>query len=134
MTFQLQASELNWLTSVPEAQALAQKESKLVLLDFTGSDWCPTCKLLDEDVFSKKEFSDYAKQNLVLVQVDFPAQKKQAAALVRANDALQEKYKIIGFPTLVVLKPDGKVVWNKPGYVEGGPKAVIAILNELKKK
>lgn len=134
MTFQLQAADLTWLTSVPEAQAQAKKESKLVLLDFTGSDWCPTCKLLDEDVFSKKEFSDYAKKNLVLVQVDFPAQKKQPAALVKANDALQEKFKIIGFPTLVVLKPDGKVVWNRPGYVEGGPKVMIALLDELKKK
>ena len=56
------------MTSVPDAQAQAKKESKLVLLNFTGSDWCPACKKLDAEVFSKKEFSDYAKKNLVLVR------------------------------------------------------------------
>ena len=111
-----------------------QKETKLVLLDFTGSDWCSWCKKLDAEVFSKTEFSDYAKKNLVLVEVDFPAQKKLAAALVKANDALKDKYKITGYPTLIVLKPDGTVVWNQVGYMEGGPKAVIAKLDEAKKK
>ena len=86
-----------------------------MLLNFTGSDWCSWCKKLDAEVFSKKEFSDYAKKNLVLVEVDFPAQKKLAAALVKANDALKDKYKITGFPTLIVLKPDGTVVWKQVG-------------------
>ena len=134
MTFQLPAADLTWLTSVPDAQAQAKKESKLVFLDFTGSDWCSWCKKLDDEVFSKKEFSDYAKLNLVLVQVDFPAQKKLAADLVKANDALKTKYKITGYPTLIVLKSDGTVVWNQVGYMEGGPAAVIAKLNEAKKK
>jgi len=134
MTFQLQAADLTWLTSVPNAQAQAKKESKLVLLDFTGSDWCSWCKKLDAEVFSQAQFADYAKKNLVLVEVDFPAQKKLDAALVKANDALKDKYKITGYPTLIVLKPDGTVVWNQVGYMEGGPAAVIAKLDEAKKK
>jgi thioredoxin-related protein len=134
MTFQLQAAELTWLTSVPDAQAQAKKESKLVLLDFTGSDWCSWCKKLDAEVFSQKQFADYAKSNLVLVQLDYPAQKKLPEDLVKANDALKTKYKITGYPTLIVLKPDGTVVWNQVGYMEGGPTAVIAKLNEAKKK
>jgi uncharacterized protein YyaL (SSP411 family) len=134
MAVQLQAADLTWLTSVPDAQARAKKESKLVLLDFTGSDWCSWCKKLDAEVFSQPQFADYAKKNLVLVEVDFPAQKKLDAALAKANDALKDKYKITGFPTLIALKPDGAVVWNQVGYLEGGPKAVIAKLDEAKKK
>ena len=134
MTFQLHAADLTWLTSVPDAQAQAKKESKLVLLDFTGSDWCSWCKKLDAEVFSQQQFADYAKKNLVLVEVDFPTQKKLDAALVTANAALKAKYKVTGYPTLVVLKPDGTVVWNQVGYMEGGPKAVIAKLDEAKKK
>jgi len=127
-------AEPGWLTSVPDAQAQAKSENKLVLLDFTGSDWCVWCKKLDAEVFSQQAFADYAKSNLVLVEVDFPAQKKLAAALAKANDALKDKYKITGYPTLVVLKPDGTVVWNQVGYMEGGPPAVIAKLEEAKKK
>jgi len=134
MAVQLQAADLTWLTSVPDAQTRAKKESKLVLLDFTGSDWCSWCKKLDAEVFSQQQFADYAKKNLVLVEVDFPAQKKLDAALAKANDALKDKYKIAGFPTLIALKPDGAVVWNQVGYLEGGPKAVIAKLDEAKKK
>jgi thioredoxin-related protein len=134
MTFQVSAADLTWLTSVPDAEAQARKESKLVLLDFTGSDWCPNCKDLDTEVFSKREFADYAKKNLVLVEVDFPAQKKQPASLVKANDALKDKYKIEGYPTLIVLKPDGTMVLKDLGYGGGGPKAVIAKLDEARKK
>ncbi len=135
MAFQLKAEDLTWLTSVPDATAQAKKESKLVLLDFTGSDWCSWCKKLDAEVFTKAEFADYAKKNLVLVTVDFPNQKKLAADLVKANNALKDKYKITGYPTIIVLKPDdSKVVWNQVGYMEGGPKAFIAKLEEAKKK
>jgi len=134
MAFQLQAADVTWLTSVPDATAQARKESKLVLLDFTGSDWCSWRKKLDAEVFSKAEFADYAKKNLVLVEVDFPNQKKLPAELVKANDALKNKYKITGYPTLIILKPDGTVVWKQIGYMEGGPKAVIAKLDEAKKK
>ena len=128
------ADDSAWLSSVPQAMAQARRENKLILLDFTGSDWCGWCKKLDADTFSKPEFIDWAKMNLVLVQVDFPAQKKLAADLVKANDALKTKYKITGYPTLIVLKSDGTVVWNQVGYMEGGPAAVIAKLNEAKKK
>jgi thioredoxin-related protein len=134
MTGQLLAAEAQWLTSVPEATAKAKKENKLILLDFTGSDWCGWCKKLDAETFSKSEFTDYAKKNLVLVEVDFPAQKQQSAELKNANKALQEKYKVEGYPTLVVLKPDGTVLWNQSGYLAGGPAAMISKLDEVKKK
>jgi thioredoxin-related protein len=134
MTGQLLAADAKWLTSVPEATAQAKKENKLVLLDFTGSDWCGWCKKLDAETFSKSDFTSYAGKNLVLVEVDFPSQKQQSAELKAANQALQAKYHVNGYPTLVVLKPDGTVVWNQVGYLAGGPAALIAKLDEAKKK
>jgi thiol:disulfide interchange protein len=128
------AADAQWLTSVPEAMAQAKKENKLVLLDFTGSDWCGWCKKLAAETFSKSEFISYASKNLVLVEVDFPAQKQQSAELKAANQALQAKYHVNGYPTLVVLKPDGTVVWTQDGYLAGGPAAMIAKLDDAKKK
>jgi thioredoxin-related protein len=130
----LMAADLSWLTSVPEAKAKAGKESKLVLLDFTGSDWCGWCMKLNAETFSKPEFAEYAKKNLVLVEVDFPHSKTQSDELKAANKALGEKYEISGYPTLVVMKPDGKVVWKQVGYLAGGPSAMIAKLDEAKAK
>src|ERR1017187_7651292 len=70
------AGELTWLTDLPKAQAQAKTENKLVMLDFTGSDWCGWCIKLDNETFSKQEFADYASKNLVLVQLDFPQKKE----------------------------------------------------------
>jgi protein disulfide-isomerase len=127
----LAADEMQWQTDLPKAQAQAKKEGKLVVMDFTGSDWCPWCIKLHDEVFSKSDFTDYAKKNLVLVIVDFPRNKTQPEELKKANQALQEKYKIEGFPTVVVLDGDGKQV-GELGYQPGGPKAFIASLKKLK--
>src|SRR5262245_36821256 len=104
--------DLEWLTDLPTAQAKAKKENKLVLLDFTGSDWCTFCIKLQKEVFSKAEFAEYAKKNLVLVEVDFPRHKKLSATQTKVNQTLSEKYDIenSGFPTLVILDTNGKQV------------------------
>jgi thiol:disulfide interchange protein len=128
------ATETQWLTSVPEAEAKAKAEHKLVFLNFTGSDWCEACKVLDSEVLDKTEFAAYASTNLVLVTLDYPLSGKQPKELVEANDQLQKKYNIEGFPTLIVLKPDGTVVWSHIGIVRGGLKATISQLEEARKK
>ncbi len=129
---QAAAAESTWTTDFPAAQALAKKENKLVVMNFTGSDWCSWCKKLHKEVFGTKEFGTYAKEKLVLVEVDFPNAKKQTDALKKANNALQEKYKAEGFPTIVVLNGEGKVVWRQVGYMPGGPEAWISKLKSLK--
>jgi len=121
-----------WLTDLPKAQAQAKKENKLVLLDFTGSDWCGWCIKLKNEVFDTKEFKEYADKNLVLVEVDFPRKKEQSEELKKANRALQEKYQIGGYPTIIVLDGDGKQV-GKAGYMQGGPLVFIKKLGEFKK-
>jgi thioredoxin-related protein len=130
---QASAGELQWMTDLPKAQEKAKAEKKLVMLDFTGSDWCGWCIKLHKEVFSQAEFSEYAAKNLVLVEVDFPRSKQQSAELKSANQALQSKYKIEGYPTIIVLNSDGKKV-GELGYQPGGPKAFIAELDKLKNK
>jgi thioredoxin-related protein len=132
-TLAARAEELNWLTDAAKAQALAKTEKKLVLLDFTGSDWCGWCIRLKKEVFSKPEFAEYAKKNLVLVEVDFPRRKKLSAEQEKANNDLQQKYRIEGFPTIIVLDANGRKV-GELGYIEGGPKKFIAELDKVKKR
>jgi protein disulfide-isomerase len=127
------AAELNWMTDLPKAQAKAREEHRLVILDFTGSDWCIWCKKLKQEVFTTPEFTQYAKTNLVPVEVDFPRAKEQPAGLKKANEALQEKYHIDGYPTVVVLNSQGKKL-GEFGYEEGGPKVIIAKIEGLKAK
>jgi len=126
------AESITWLTDLPKAQAQAKLEKKLVMLDFTGSDWCGWCIKLNKEVFTQPEFAEYAKKNLVAVEVDFPSKKKLSTAQQQANDALSEKYKIRGYPTIVVLDSDGQKL-GELGYMKGGPKAFIAALEKLKK-
>jgi len=121
-----------WGDNLDKAQAQARAEKKLLLLDFTGSDWCPWCIKLDNEVFSQAGFKDYAAKNLVLLEVDFPQTKPQSGALKAQNTRLQSKYKIQGYPTVIVLNSQGDKV-GELGYQPGGPQAFIAELEKLKK-
>jgi thioredoxin-related protein len=127
------AREATWQTSFTEAADQAARENKLLLLDFTGSDWCGWCQKLDAETFSRPEFSDYADKNLVLVRVDFPMHKSQPDELKEANRALKEQYSVRGFPTVVVVKPNGTVMWDQRGYAPGGPNAMINAVNQCRK-
>src|SRR5436190_3565139 len=99
-----------WLTSYDEAKAKAQEANKPILALFTGSDWCPGCKRLHKEVLITPEFSDYAAKNVVLLEVDFPMKKEQSDAQKKANEKLQDKYGVDGYPTMVVINEKGKKV------------------------
>jgi thioredoxin-related protein len=129
---QVSAAEEGWLTDLSKAKARAKAEKKMVLLDFNGSDWCPPCKALRKNVLSSPEFVEYAKKNLVLVDVDFPRHTQQPEELKKANQALSEKFSIEGYPTIVVLSSDGKELKKKVGYDGETTKAFIADLEKLK--
>ncbi len=127
-----EGKESGWLTDQKAAQEQAKKEKKLLLIDFTGSDWCSWCIKLHKEVFSQKDFLAYAKENLVLLEVDFPQNKPQDKALKKANEALQKKYNIEGYPTIIILDGEGKQVGSM-GYQPGGPGPFIAKLKSFKK-
>ncbi len=122
-----------WSEDYDKGLAQAKADKKLVLLDFTGSDWCGWCIKLDKEVFSQAEFAEYAKKNLVLVELDFPQSKEQSKELKAQNAKLQGEFKINGYPTIIVLNSEGKKV-GELGYQPGGPKAFIAELDKLKGK
>jgi protein disulfide-isomerase len=131
---QTQAADLTWGTDLAAAQAQAKAEKKLVLLDFTGSDWCVWCKKFDKEALSTDKFADYAKTHLALVQVDFPNNKPQSDALKAANKELAKKYSVDGYPTFVVLDADGKEIGRQVGYAEGGSDAFIKEIEGFKNK
>ncbi len=116
-----------WSENFAKASEQAKAEKKLLLIDFTGSDWCGWCIKLDKEVFTKPEFEEYAKKNLVLVEADFPRKNEQTAEVKEQNDKLQKEYKVKGYPTIVVLNAEGKKV-GELGYQPGGPAAFIAEL------
>lgn len=120
-------AKTGWLEDFEKAKVKAKAENKKILLDFTGSDWCGWCMKLDEEVFSKKEFKEYAAKNLILVELDFPQGKKLSKALQKQNKDLAAQYGIRGYPTIIVLSPEGEPA-GKLGYVEGGPQAFIGKL------
>ena len=109
-----------WMTDFSKAQEMAKKEGKTMLVNFTGSDWCGWCIKLESEVFSKSAFKKWAKENVILVKLDFP-RKKISDKLQKQNKALAAKYKVRGFPTILFIDGEGKVV-GKSGYMKGGPK------------
>ena len=121
-----------WLTNLDEAQQEAKAKQKLLLMDFTGSDWCGWCTMLDKEVFSKPEFKEYAKKNLVLLEVDFPKMKKLPTETSTQNERLAMQFRIQAFPTVVVMDSNGKPI-GALGYMRGGPEVFIAELEKLRK-
>jgi protein disulfide-isomerase len=125
-------AEPSWETDYKKAQEQAKTDKKLLLVDFTGSDWCGWCIKLNREVFSRPEFKDYATKNLVLLEVDFPRAKVLPDSVKKQNQQLANEYQIQGFPTIVVLDGEGHKV-GELGYMEGGAPAFIAELERIRK-
>ena len=113
------ADGLNWENNLDKAIEQAKKENKTVLVNFTGSDWCIWCKRLSAEVFQQKEFEAYAKESLVLVMLDFPKDIEQTQETKEYNNKLAQKYGIQGFPTILLIDGQGKLV-AQTGYQPGG--------------
>jgi protein disulfide-isomerase len=126
-------AESGWLNDYKKAQQEATATNKFLLLDFTGSDWCGWCRKFNKEVFSQPQFKDYARENLVLVEVDFPRAKPQSVELRKQNQELAHQYQVQGFPTVVVLNGNGQKLWQYDGYFPDGPDAFIAQLEKLRK-
>lgn len=121
----------NWVTDWEAAKTQAAKDQKLLLIDFSGSDWCGWCKKLDQEVFSQEAFLTEAKKKFVLVLLDFPRDKSgQSEALQKQNDKLQEQFGVEGFPSVFLAAADG-TPFAQTGYQAGGPEKYLAHLDEL---
>ncbi|MGA2253448.1 MAG: thioredoxin family protein [Thermoguttaceae bacterium] len=124
--------EAAWPTNFQAAQAKAKAQKKTLLVAFTGSDWCPWCKKLQTEVFAKQPFASAVHKQFVLVQVDFPHEKKLPDELKEQNGKLARKYKINTYPSVLLLKPDGELIAHT-GYTPGGPENYIKQLTGLMK-
>lgn len=123
----------SWIADRPKMQTRDERHRSVpytarplvVLADFTGSDWCGWCIKLKDEVFSKPEFEEWAKEHVVLLELDFPKQKQLSDELKKQHEELRKEFGIDGFPTIVFMDAKGKKV-GKSGYVAGGPAAWIA--------
>lgn len=133
----IQAQELKWHTDVREAIALGNKEHKPLLLFFTGSDWCGWCIRLQKEVLKTPEFTKWAKEKVVLVELDYPRSVPQSPEVKQQNFELQNAFGVQGYPTVyfaTAATKDGKVNFQglgKTGYVPGGPVAWLEVANGI---
>ena len=127
------AQDAQWLSNYNKALAQAKASNKNVLLDFTGSDWCPWCIRMEKEVLSTPQFKDYAGKNLVLMLVDFPQTKQLPQDVQDQNNTLQTKYGVDGYPYFILVDSGGNVLGRQEGYLDGGVSAFIAKLDSMKK-
>ena len=123
-----------WSENFAKVKAEAAAKKVPVLILFSGSDWCPPCKMLDQSVFHKKEFADFAASGkVVLFHADFPRFKAQPDEVKKQNRQLMQTYNIEGVPTVVLVDASGKE-FARTGYRPGGAAKYISHLEELLKK
>lgn len=110
----------------------AQKEGKLLLLAFSGSDWCGWCVKMEKEIYSNRKFISEAKKRFILLMIDSPKNKNILSGLAKKqNPELVKKYGIRGYPTTVITRPSGEVVKHLGGYQRGGVDAFLASLNAV---
>ncbi|HAS81822.1 MAG TPA: hypothetical protein DCS43_03895 [Verrucomicrobia bacterium] len=105
-----------WTQDIDAAKVVAKEKAMPILLNFTGSDWCSWCKVMDKNVFSQPEWDAYATDKLLLVKLDFPRDKSLVpAAYVPRNEELKTQFDVAGFPTYVLLDGDGETELGRLG-------------------
>ena len=120
--------------SYADALSQAKSSNKLLLLHFTGSDWCPDCKVLEKEVLETSAFQNYSASKYVYVTVDFPRTFTLPDSVKQQNESLAQKYNINLFPTLLVTDTKGTELGRSVGYGPGnGPSAVISDLDHFAK-
>lgn len=119
-----------WLTDFEKAKELSASTGNPILANFSGSDWCHWCIKLEEEVFSKEEFLEYAADDLVLFVADFPQRREQPEELKAQNSRLAAEYGIQGIPTVLLISADGKEI-ERTGYQPGGPEKYIDHIKTL---
>jgi thiol-disulfide isomerase/thioredoxin len=118
-------AKLKKFLNLDEALQAARVNGKPILLDFTGSDWCPPCMWMEGEVIGTDEFARYANENLNFVYLDFPRTRKLEKAQADHNSAIAERFNVEVFPTFVLLNSKGDELDRIVGYRPGGPQGLI---------
>lgn len=123
---------VTWLGDFREATKQATDTHKLILVNFSGSDWCIPCMRLRKEILESATFESYASAHLVLVRADFPRLKKNQLSKDQAklNDDLAEKYNPEGsFPFTLLIDGNGKVLKKWDGYPNESPEKFVEQVN-----
>ncbi len=122
-----------WETDLEKAKLQASSENKYILLNFSGSDWCGPCIKMRHDIFEDPSFLSLAEKSLVLVNADFPRQKKNqlSKTLRDQNNALADKYNPLGsFPLTLLLDNRGNELQRWDGYPKMTVSEFVATLKK----
>jgi len=125
-----------WVNNLEQAEQKAQKEHKLIILNFSGSDWCGPCIRMHKEIFDSENFRQYANDNLIMVNADFPRMKKNQLPKdqQKSNDILADKYNAEGnFPYTLFLDSNGKVIYTWKGFYNKGAESFTEEVKQLVK-
>lgn len=126
---------VTWLGDFSTAKTEAVEKHRLILINFSGSDWCGPCIRLRKEILESSTFENYASDHLVLVRADFPRQKKNQLSKdqVKLNEALADKYNAEGkFPFTLLVDETGKVLKIWDGFPNESPDQFVADINAVK--
>jgi thioredoxin-related protein len=126
------ATTPTWLTNFDDAKKQAAEKHEMILLNFSGSDWCSPCIQMKKNIFESEEFKTYSDKSLVLVNADFPRLKKNKVSKEqeKQNDALADKYNKDGkFPLTLLISADGKVIKEWDGLPNATPAQFVQQVN-----
>ncbi|MCK4338930.1 MAG: thioredoxin family protein [Candidatus Cloacimonetes bacterium] len=111
-------------------RVISREKDIPIFVDFTGSDWCVWCFKLRDKVFSQEEFIQYAKENLVLLELDFPKNIKQSKETKAYNENLARRFGIRGLLTILLVNSKGEEI-ARTGYQYGGAENYVNHIKEL---
>jgi thioredoxin-related protein len=124
-----------WQHNLEDAKKKADTDHKYILLNFSGSDWCGPCIRMRREIFESEVFKKMADTELVLVNADFPRNKKNQLpeSQQKINDEMAEMYNRKGiFPYTLLLNSQGKVLKTWEGFPdESAELFTLDIRNEL---
>lgn len=100
------AKNKGWLVNFEEAFKLSEASGKPIMANFTGSDWCGWCKRLDKSVFHQSGFDKWAKDNVILLELDFPKRFRVPQTVAQQNNGLKQAFGVRGFPTIWLFDAD----------------------------
>ncbi|HZY37829.1 MAG TPA: thioredoxin family protein [Mucilaginibacter sp.] len=128
------STNVNWLGDFDAAKTQAVQQHKLIMVNFSGSDWCGPCIRLRKEILESAAFEAYAADHLVLVRADFPRQKKNQLSKeqVKLNEALADKYNSEGkFPYTLLVDDTGKVLFQWDGFPDETPDQFVGQIDEI---
>lgn len=125
-------------TRMEAAKKTAAENKELILLNFSGSDWCIPCIKLHKNIIETEDFRKLQSDNVIVyVNADFPRNKKNqlSAELKRENALLADRYNPKGlFPYTILLNADGTILKTWEGLPSEDVLAFTGEIKEIRNK